>query len=78
MKLLKWIKQVDSICDVIIYSQYDEEEPIFEGAMFEIPWVYMNKEIGRTDGSQEEPIYISHKKLDNGVVLPVIIINIIE
>lgn len=74
MKLIDWIKQVDPIVDVIIWFP-EEEEPIFKGALLNIPWTLTEKEIGRKNqDDDEEPIYISM----NENHLPVIVINLLD
>ena len=35
MKLKKWIKAVDPLIDVVIWTQDDNESPSFEGSMFD-------------------------------------------
>lgn len=79
MKLGKWIKVVDPVIDVEIWSQYSEEdEPLYKGSMFNIPWTLVDKEIGRVDDNINEPIFIVQKENEYGVMLPYIVINIIE
>ena len=77
MTLKKWLKYVDPIVDIIIWSQDDDETPFYEGSVLDIPWTIVDSEIGRADPTDiDEPIYIS--TIDkNGWVCPVIVANII-
>lgn len=76
MKLKKWIKQIDCLSNVIIWDSNSDEEPLFEGVIFDIPWVLTECQIGRAN-SKEEPIYLSTKKDSFGNVMPLIVINLI-
>lgn len=83
MKLKKWIKFVDPLADIVIYTQDSkEDEPAYEGSLLNMPWYYMDMEIGREDDSCDEPIYISMKEKTflNGTKskIPIVIINLIE
>lgn len=78
MKLGKWIKVIDPVIEVEIWSQYTEDEPLYKGSMFNIPWTLVDKEIGRVDDITNEPIFIVQRENEYGVTLPCIIINIIE
>ena len=77
MTLKEWIKKVDLVIDVKIWGQ-DDETPLFEGSAFDIPWTIIDFQIGRTDNSTEEPIYICTYKDKNNIELPIIVINVIE
>lgn len=76
MKLKKWLKYVDPIVNVKIFGSNDDE-PIFEGAAFDIPWQLVEHKIGRADDDKEEPIYICSYVNQYNVELPLIVINII-
>jgi len=82
MKLKKWLKMVDPLVDVVIYTPDDDEVPAFEGSALDIPWSLTDYKLGRKDDDTEEPIYISvkEKTYANGNVgtVPVIIINVID
>ena len=78
MKLGKWIKVIDPVIEVEIWSQYTEDEPLYKGSMFNIPWTLVDKEIGRVDDITNEPVFIVQRENEYGVTLPCIIINIIE
>lgn len=78
MTLKQWIKVIDPCIDVVIWGNTTENEPIYEGSLFNIPWIYMDYQIGRPDGNTEEPIYITQKTNEYGVTLPCITINVIE
>lgn len=79
MILRDFLKLVDPVgYNVRLFSQYDEDEPIWEGSPLDIPWVYAEKKIGRPDGDTEEPIWIYNKENEYGVTITIIVINIIE
>lgn len=79
MKLKKWIKAVDPLIDVVIWTQDDNESPSFEGSMFDIPSRFLNYKIGRADKKNEdEPIYIAEYTNKHNVKLPVVVINLIK
>lgn len=74
MKLKKWLKYVDPIVNVKIFGS-NHDEPIFEGAAFDIPWQLVEHKIGRANKDfTEEPIYIC-KPVNQK--LPLIVINIL-
>jgi hypothetical protein len=76
MKLKKWLKYVDPIVDVKIFEG-EEEDPVFEGPLFDIPWGLTEHEIGRVDNTdKDEPIFICSHVNQYNVELPLIVINI--
>ena len=77
MTLKQWLKKIDLVIDVKIWGQ-DYDIPLFEGLAFDIPWTIVDFQIGRTDSSKEEPIYICTYKNENNITLPMIVINVIE
>lgn len=78
MKFKKWMKMVDPICDVVIWTQDDEDEPAFEGSLLDVPWYFMDFKIGRADKKDyDEPIYISQHTNKFNVTLPCIVVNLI-
>ena len=78
MKLKNWIKQVDSLSKVKIWG-FDEEIPLFEGWIDEIPWTIVDYKIGRMNTADtDEPIYISIYTNERGETMPIIVINVIE
>lgn len=81
MKLKKWLKYVDPIVDVAIFTDKTQGDiPAFEGSPLDIPKKYKKMKIGRPswDDSGEEPIFITHFTNIHGVVLSRITINLIE
>ena len=77
MKLKNWIKQIDSLSKVKIWG--DEEIPLFEGWINEIPWTIVDYKIGRINTADtDEPIYISIYTNEHGATMPLIVINVIE
>ena len=78
MTLKEWLKPMDLIFDVTIWGKNDEE-PLFEGPAFNIPWTIVDYKIGRTNKQdKEEPIFITTYTNEYKVKLPKIIINVIE
>jgi len=78
MILKDWIKQVDPIVDVVIWENGNTDEPLFEGAMFDIPWTLVEYDIGRADKEDtDEPIYIGTHVNKYGNEVTVVTINII-
>jgi hypothetical protein len=74
MTLKEWLKPMDLVFEVSIWGS--DEEPLFEGPAFNIPWTIVDYKIGRIDkqDKREEPIYIAV----NNVHLPKIVINVID
>lgn len=79
MKFGKWMKNIiDPLCDVEIWTQDEPDEPAFKGSILDIPWYFMDFEIGREDPKdKDEPIFISYKINSNNVILPVLVVNLI-
>lgn len=77
MKLKKFMKLIDPIVDVIIWTNDDNEEPSFEGSILNIPWWYLDLKIGRRPEDSEEPIYISEHTNKFGHKEPCIVINLL-
>jgi hypothetical protein len=77
MILKNWLKNMDLIFDVTIWGK-DDEEPLYEGEAFNIPWTIVDYPIGRMNNDKEEPIYICLHKNKYGVNLPKVVINVIE
>lgn len=80
MKLKKFIKLLDPIGDIIIWTDGCGDEPVYEGSILDMPWIYLDYQIGRVEGEDdEEPVYISKRhKNQYGVELPCLVINLIE
>ena len=77
MKFKEWMKVVDPICDVVIWTQDDNDTPAFEGSLLDVPWYFMDYEIGRKEDKSEEPIFISTYTNKYGHKMPVIVVNLI-
>ncbi len=81
MKLKKWLKYLDPIVEIVIYTDKSpDNKPAFEGNPWDIPKKYKNMKIGRPkwDNSGEEPIFITHFTNQHGVVLERVTINLLE
>ena len=75
MKLKKWLKYIDPIgIDVVIFTSDNEENPEYEGDIFNIPWQLVEFKI---DDSKDEPIYFYTKVNEFGVTTIVATINLI-
>lgn len=87
MKLKKWLKQTDSMFDVVIWGD-DENEPLYKGSPLDIPWTIVNLEIGRKDNYKkeddksvfiaDEPIFITTYRNEYGTIMPLVSISVIE
>lgn len=77
MKFKEWMKVVDPICDVAIWTQYDNDTPAFEGSLLDVPWYFLDYEIGRADNNSDEPIIISTYIDEHGRKMPIIVISLI-
>lgn len=81
MKLKKWLKYMDPIVDVTIFTdKTPPDAPAFSGPLFDLPKKYKKMKIGRAefDDSGEEPIFITHFTNEHGVICENITINLIE
>lgn len=79
MKLKKWLKYLDPMCDAIVYTDKTPEGyPAFDGPAFDIPKKYKNMKIGRTDNNSDEPIFITHFINEHGATIDRVTINLIE
>lgn len=82
MKVKDLLKVVDPIIDVDIWTQFDDEEsgPSFSGSMLDLPWIYLDFEIGFPKGKDEgeKPIYICTHTNEHGVELAYMAINVID
>ena len=80
MKLKKWLKYVDPIVQITIFTDKTSDDvPAFDGAPWDIPKKYKNMKIGRGKNDDgEEPIFITHFTNNHGVILDRITINLIE
>lgn len=77
MKFKKWLKMVDPVVDVVIWTQDDSNEPAFEGSILDIPWGMVDWQIGRIDDNLEKPIYISKHTNKHGCETECIVVNLI-
>lgn len=75
MKLKDFIPLIDWLSHVVLWTE-DSEEPVFDGYVMDMPWIFLDMKIGRPPGETEEPpIYISQKE---GTHEPVMVINLLE
>ena len=78
MKFKKWIKYVDPVSYVIIWTSKDDKEPAFKGWLIDVPKKLMKKKIGRINKDDlEEPIFISNYTNEYKTKLPTIVINLL-
>ena len=81
MKLKKFLKLIDPIGTYVVIwtpESAEEDKPIYEGDIFDIPWWLMECRIGRANDDLEEPIHIYTQKNEHDVLIPTIVINVIE
>ena len=76
MTLKEWLKPMDLTFEVQIWGK--DKESLFEGYAFEIPWTLVDYQLGRPDGGDKEPIFITSYKNENGAILSKVTINIID
>ena len=78
MTLKKWMKCVDPIIDVVIWTDDDDDEtPSFSGHMLDIPWWYLDCKIGCPDEDADSPIYISKHENKYGYTEPCVVIHLL-
>ena len=75
MKLKKFIPLVNFLQEIEIRTSDQEkgEDPFYSGTVFDMPWIFLNMEIGRID-DPEEPIYTYVNDKGHSVM----VINLIE
>ena len=56
LKLKDVIYLLDPIMDVAIWTQEDDKEPSWYGSFLDIPWFYLDYELGSLDEKDDEPI----------------------
>lgn len=77
MRLNQIIRLFDMITKVRIFTsdQEEDEGPIYEGCMMDVPWYLVEKVVGRKDKNGDEPIYIYNDKDKNDAVM---VINLLD
>lgn len=66
MKLKKFLKMVDSVDDIILWSDNDnEKEPFYKGCILYVPYYLLNHKIARMEDG-DEPICIVHYENEYG------------
>ena len=81
MKLGKWLKYLDPIMDVAIFTDKSPADtPAFEGSLLDLPKKYKKMKIGRPADapSGEEPIFVTQYVNTHGVTVDHITINLLE
>lgn len=82
MKLKKWLKYLDPMVKVIIFTDTSPNDtPAWEGWGFDdIPKKYKKMKIGRAewDNNDDEPIFITHYTNIYGAVLEQVTINLLS
>lgn len=81
MKLGKWLKYLNPIMDVAIFTDKSlDDVPAFEGSLLDLPKKYKKMKIGRPadDPSGEEPIFVTHYVNKHGATIERITINLLE
>lgn len=63
MKLKKFLKIVDMIDDIIIWSNNDDtDEPLYKGSILYVPYHLLDLKIAKHIEDDEKPICIVHYK----------------
>lgn len=81
MKMKKLIKILDPLTYIEIWTDepLEDDEPNYEGYLLDMPWYFLNYEIGRPpEDSSDEPIYVSiFHNIKTQRLEPVVVINLI-
>lgn len=72
LNLFKWSTE-----RIVIWGK-DEETPLFEGWMDEVPWTLVDYKIAEDNGEGDGPAHISMCETDRGTSLPTVIICVEE
>jgi len=65
MKLYDFLNVFNGIDDIVIYHVNEGDDPVFQGSMFDIPYVWLNSIVMERDESDYDGAYIS-QDLDGG------------
>lgn len=60
MRIRDWLEVVEPFVDVIIYADNEpsEDEPVFKGSAYDIPWTIVDWKIAEEDSDGVKPISI--------------------
>ena len=79
MILKNWLKLVDpTSLHIRLFSQYDEENCLWEGSALDVPWIYIDKKISRIEDQDYEPIWFNIEQNEYGTKIVIATISIIE
>jgi hypothetical protein len=77
MKLKKFLKLIDPLNKVAIYTQDDEDgSPTYEGEIIDIPWWLMEKAKVVKMKNESEPAYLWYKENEYKNLEGIMIINV--
>ena len=66
MKLKKFLKMVDSVDDIILWSdREDTNDPLYKGCILYVPYYLLNRKIAHMEDG-DKPICIVHYKNEYG------------
>lgn len=67
MKLKKFLKMVDSVDDIILWSDNDNaKEPLYKGSILYVPYYLLDSKLAIHRADDEKPICIVHYKNEYG------------
>lgn len=67
MKLKKFLKMVNVIDDIIIWSNNDDtDEPLYKGGILYVPYHLLDRKIAKHTEDDEKPICIVHYENEYG------------
>lgn len=70
MKLKKFLKMVDMVDDIIIWSNNDDiKEPLYKGGILYVPYYLLDHKIAKHVEDDEKPICIVHYENEYGTKL---------
>ena len=84
MTLKNWLEQIDieslSLSTIALWADDDDEEPLFEGCVTDIPWIYLDLELGINDPDDpsRKPVMVFSKENSYGVHMPHFLISVID
>jgi len=77
MKLKKFLKLIEPLDEVTIYTQYDEDgSPTYEGDILHIPWWLMNDAKVVKMKNEDKPAHLWYKENEHGNLEGIMIINV--
>lgn len=68
MKLKKFLKMVDSVDDIVIWFEGDDdaEDPAYKGSILHVPYYLLDYKLAMYRADDEKPVCIVHYKNEYG------------